>query len=262
MSKKVLAALGCVAAVLWIAFPCTAFAVDSRHSPASPGTPVRPSPVHGPNAFGGSLYTISSVSDLAFSPFDSGVAYNVNAVDYFKYSTNVPADFGATVILPAGAIITYIGLNSCDAAGGNIAAYAFRANSDASFESIGSVLSSAHGIATPCAMDYTSLLSYQNIQNYGSSIQLDVYHTGSNDGSVRFGSVEVWWYTVVSTAPVTPSFLDVPADNPFYQYIEALKASGITGGCGDGTNFCPDQPVLRKQMATFLAKALGLAWPY
>ena len=54
----------------------------------------------------------------------------------------------------------------------------------------------------------------------------------------------------------------MPTSNPFFQYIEALKASGITGGCGDGSNFCPDQPVLRKQMAVFLAKALGLAYPY
>jgi hypothetical protein len=105
-------------------------------------------------------------------------------------------------------------------------------------------------------------MSYQNVQNYGSSLQLEAFQTGVTDGSVRFGSIEIWWYTTVSPAPVTPSFNDVPASDPFFQYIEALKASGITGGCGDGTNFCPDQPVLRKQMAVFLAKALGLAWPF
>ncbi len=46
-----------------------------------------------------------------------------------------------------------------------------------------------------------------------------------------------------------------------FQYVEALVASGITGGCGSGS-YCPDNPVTRRQMAIFLAKALGLHWPY
>jgi len=65
----------------------------------------------------------------------------------------------------------------------------------------------------------------------------------------------------VSPAPPTPSFSDVPSSDFGYQYIEALKASGITGGCGNGTTFCPDANLTRRQMAIFLAKALGLHWP-
>jgi len=52
----------------------------------------------------------------------------------------------------------------------------------------------------------------------------------------------------------------VPTGHPFFQFIEALAAAGITGGCGNG-NYCPDNPVTRGQMAVFLAKALGLHWP-
>ncbi len=48
--------------------------------------------------------------------------------------------------------------------------------------------------------------------------------------------------------------------HPFFQFIEALYASGITAGCGGG-NYCPDSPLTRGQMAVFLAKALGLQWP-
>lgn len=260
MSKKVMVAMSCLAVFVWVSLGSAL--ADEHHPPAQPGSPVRPNLIRGPDAFGGSLYTISSVSDVAFSPFNSSVPYSVNGSDFFKYATVVPSSFGATVILPAGAIIGYIGLDSCDQAGGNISAYVFRANADGSFDSVGNVASSAHGSTTPCAMDYTPPMSYQNVQNYGSSLQLEAFQTGVTDGSVRFGSIEIWWYTTVSPAPVTPSFNDVPASDPFFQYIEALKASGITGGCGDGTNFCPDQPVLRKQMAVFLAKALGLAWPF
>jgi len=63
----------------------------------------------------------------------------------------------------------------------------------------------------------------------------------------------------VGPAPVLPTFADVPATDPAYQYVEALAASGITGGCGNG-DFCPDAVVTRRQMAVFLAKALGLQW--
>jgi hypothetical protein len=71
--------------------------------------------------------------------------------------------------------------------------------------------------------------------------------------------MEIWWHRSVSPAPATATFGDVPTDHIFFQFIEALAASGITGGCGGG-NYCPDAPVTRGQMATFLAKALGLHW--
>ena len=80
------------------------------------------------------------------------------------------------------------------------------------------------------------------------------------DGSMKFNNVFLSYNRRVSPAPVTATFGDVPASHPFFQFIEALSASGITGGCGNG-NFCPDQPLTRGQMAVFLAKALGLHWP-
>jgi len=52
----------------------------------------------------------------------------------------------------------------------------------------------------------------------------------------------------------------VPTSSPQFQFIEALYASGITAGCGNG-NFCPNSPLTRGQMAVFLSKALGLQWP-
>ena len=41
--------------------------------------------------------------------------------------------------------------------------------------------------------------------------------------------------------------------------IEAIAAEGITAGCViEGTAYCPESPVTREQMATFIARALGL----
>ena len=41
--------------------------------------------------------------------------------------------------------------------------------------------------------------------------------------------------------------------------IDALAAAGITAGCATGpARYCPDRPVTRGQMATFIARAFGL----
>ena len=55
-----------------------------------------------------------------------------------------------------------------------------------------------------------------------------------------------------------PGFSDVPADAWYATYVAKLAASGITSGCGDGTNFCPDDDTTRAQMAAFLSRALEL----
>ena len=50
-------------------------------------------------------------------------------------------------------------------------------------------------------------------------------------------------------------FTDVPRGHPHSAEIYAIAKEGITLGCGDGTRFCPDDPVTRGSMATFLARA-------
>jgi len=54
--------------------------------------------------------------------------------------------------------------------------------------------------------------------------------------------------------PCTGIFADVPCPSMFADWIEALAAEGITGGCGGG-NYCPAGAVRRDQMAAFLLKA-------
>lgn len=81
-----------------------------------------------------------------------------------------------------------------------------------------------------------------------------------SDGSLSLGAVVVTWRRTVSPAPGTATFPnDVPTTHPFFRFVEALAAAGITGGCAGGS-YCPDSPVTRGQMAVFLAAALGLHW--
>lgn len=53
----------------------------------------------------------------------------------------------------------------------------------------------------------------------------------------------------------TGHFADVPDGYPLERQIAAIAFREITRGCRDGTDYCPDQPVTRGQMATFLARA-------
>ena len=52
----------------------------------------------------------------------------------------------------------------------------------------------------------------------------------------------------------TQIFTDVPCSLGFAPWINELVAEGITGGCGDGTAYCPTNPVLRQQMAVLLLR--------
>lgn len=51
------------------------------------------------------------------------------------------------------------------------------------------------------------------------------------------------------------TFTDVPDDHRFFTGVEWAVANGITVGCNsEGDEFCPDRPVTRGQMVTFLKR--------
>ena len=66
--------------------------------------------------------------------------------------------------------------------------------------------------------------------------------------------------TAVVVAPLTVAashtFTDVPDSNVHHDDIAWLKDAGVTLGCNppDNDEFCPDSPVLRQQMASFLRR--------
>ncbi len=82
--------------------------------------------------------------------------------------------------------------------------------------------------------------------------------------TVIFSVVVVMAFTTMVAAPaqVLPPGGTFTDDNGNIHegFIEAVAAEGITAGCNaDGTLFCPQDDVSRGQMATFLARALGLS---
>jgi Divergent InlB B-repeat domain/S-layer homology domain/Putative binding domain, N-terminal len=63
-----------------------------------------------------------------------------------------------------------------------------------------------------------------------------------------------------------PAFTDVAVSHPYFKYIQKMRELGITSGCSV-TEYCPDAPVTRGQMAVFLIHArlnvaAGQSFPY
>ena len=107
-----------------------------------------------------------------------------------------------------------------------------------------------------CGFITASLATPETIDNLDSSYSLR-FTSPVGNSTLRLQTVRIGYRLQVSPAPAVATFLDVPTSHPFFRFIEALVASGITSGCGGG-NFCPDAPLTRGQMAVFLSLGLGL----
>ena len=111
------------------------------------------------------------------------------------------------------------------------------------------------GAEAPGCVDRTKVLGTPVQINNTQNSYFVLVSLGINLGiaSVRLG------YVLQVSAPGAQVFNDVPPGHPFFQFIQALAASGITSGCqASPPLFCPDAALTRGQMAAFLGKALGL----
>ena len=207
---------------------------------------------------GTTYYTMGAAE---FLPKDSISTYGTFTSPAGRYATSSGAVFQTTPHVPGGALLTYLELDYCD---------------EDQFDALTISLSDCDylGVCTypPMGFIETSIptnvcsgylwidLSSLNytVNNYSRRLLLEIA-PGSGSIDKSFYGAVIGYKLQVSQPPGTPTFNDVPSSDLGYQYIEALAASGITGGCGGG-NFCPDNPVTRRQMAIFIAKALGLSW--
>ncbi|MDH3194231.1 MAG: S-layer homology domain-containing protein, partial [Acidimicrobiia bacterium] len=78
------------------------------------------------------------------------------------------------------------------------------------------------------------------------------------DRAVTRGQMAAFLSRVLDLPPGEDRFVD-DSDSQFHGNINSLAAAGITVGCNPaGDRFCPNDPVKRDQMASFLARALKL----
>jgi hypothetical protein len=173
-----------------------------------------------------------------------------------RYRTGGTSDFGAAVHLPSGALILGIELDAVDQSSLNNMTMNLLVGSSADGQGLNYGGPGTAGSAGQQTL-FTDLTSdHLTVDNVNNIYEIDVDFAGSETNALRLASVAVFYRLQVSQ-PLVQTFNDVSPVNPIYQYVEALAASGITGGCG-GSNFCPNSTLTRGQMAVFLAKALGL----
>jgi len=184
----------------------------------------------------------------------------------FWYSDAFSAEAFAPLNLPSGALVQGFRVIYNDPAigiamGVDLRRSYYHLSTGAGQEIIESWMSSGEpGYATAWVdvdPDITIAHRYENF--FGPGYASYLFRVAIQGGTVGFRGVLVYWNRQISPAPVDPTFPDVAPAYWAFQEIEALAASGITTGFPDGT-FRPTEPVTRAQMATFLARALGLHW--
>ena len=204
-----------------------------------------------PKEFGIQDERITVVSAMAFKTQFS--SYSPSLGRYALFTGG--AHFYANLDLPAGVVIDSIGLNSTTDTDSVLGVALWQRDRHANMSLLAGFSAPSHGWQT----DFYGPLAIPITDHIDKELVLDVEQAASPN-SQFFAWVEVHWHRTVSPPPAIARFNDVPTNHPFFQYIEALAAAGISAGCGNG-NFCPDQPITRKQEAAFIAKALGLHWP-
>jgi hypothetical protein len=172
-----------------------------------------------------------------------------------RFLDNGGGELIAGVRLPAGALIESLTINSCNTNPTLTINVSLLQFADPSGPATTIAFASVPA-NSGCGSTHFSLPNPPTVDNSGSTYMLDV-SMQSGDETLAFRSVKVAYRLQVSPSPAVPTFNDVGMDDFGFQYIEALNATGIVGGCGENA-FCPDKPLTRRQAAVLLAKALGL----
>ncbi len=183
--------------------------------------------------------------------------YDVNTAA--RFCAGGPCGWLLGLRLPSGALLSSVELDACDTDGANQVEIAVLRNIKAGGATTNLTGFGGTGATPGCAVFVRTLTTPETIDNLNNTYVIDVLSGPTS--ATRFKSVRVNYRLQVSPAPAVASFpTDVPTTHPFFRFVEAMAASGLTGGCGAGV-FCPDTPVTRGQLSVFLSVALGLHFP-
>jgi hypothetical protein len=210
-----------------------------------------------PESYGLSAEAVAVVHATQLMPSSNAVTFGIStATGIGVFETSSSGDWWGEVYLPSGALPLRVEMEACDsdAAGAILFGMARSVSPGASAANITPVGSTG---ATPgCAIFPVSVNAPATMNHGGTFLHLFLNY-GSTSTTNKVNTFRVVYRLQVSPAPGVATFADVPVGHPQRQFIEAMVAAGITGGCGGG-NYCPNDNVTRGQMAVFLAAALGL----
>ena len=211
----------------------------------------------GPEGWGTASLSVLTINSFEFETLDTTTVYAGDGTNGRYVTAGLPC-FEAPVVLPSGAIIDHTDLEACDSsATGNVSSILFICSLGSCSTNYSVASTGAAGCARTAAAPPATLTT---VENNNSTYTLQICN-GVLGVANAFKGVRIFYRLQVSPAPATATFpLDVPTSHPFFRFVEAMAASGLTGGCGTDS-FCPDQPVTRGQLSVFLASALGLHFP-
>jgi S-layer homology domain len=202
--------------------------------------------------------SIVVVSAWEMEPFESQTTWSASKLNAYRYLTSAGALFGS-VHAPQGASLLSIELDACDTSGTEGVGASFARIDSSGFTTLAFV-NTGDGPTPGCARFAADLTAGPETVDNMLYQYIVSAQNGTFTGTTTIGAMRIVYRLQVSPAPGQATFNDVPTSDPAFQFVEALAASGITAGCGGG-NYCPDASLTRRQMAVFLAKALGLHWP-
>jgi hypothetical protein len=237
-------ALSVLVAVGWLGMAAVAWGQEVADSPT-------------PRTFGTAENTAHVIGATEFETFGPG-AWNYAGL-LAKWSS--VSTLFAAVRLPAGAVVNTVELEGCDTnAAAQVSFEMFRRPSP-NGPAAGVTPSGGTGFMQTPGCGFFAVAPLSAISPLVIDNESDTYfvRVHAPSATTTLTAVRVYYSLQVSPAPAVATFGDVPPGHQFFRFIEALKASGITGGCQlSPPLFCPDQGVTRGQMAVFLSKALGL----
>ena len=197
------------------------------------------------------------IPSSSFDPTSSTTAYNESPIAH-RYASSGDGIFTAPVIMPSGVRLINAQYYIYDNTGFPIRLYLY---SEGTFPTGYSTLVSADGSLGTSGYKIWSFGLNHTVYNGNYWYQARIDLPTSAGTSAKFWGVRLVYYRQI-IYPVSQIFNDVSPGGQWswaYPSVQALSMSGITQGCPDGPNlFCPDKPVSRAAMATFLARALGL----
>lgn len=210
---------------------------------------------------------VLTIESLEFRPVNPSSAADYAGASNYLGGNGAGGSYSAPLHLPDGALITQMCLYYYDPNSTGTDATIFAMKLPAGGQEAGLVaVPGGHvfeyvniGYGTVCTdpMSFT-IRSDADLDGLGSR-HLAYFVYAETHAATKIGGVRITWHRQISPPPLSPTFADVPNGAFGYAGIEALAASGITQGCGNG-NFCPNQTMTRAQMAALLARALGLYW--
>jgi hypothetical protein len=214
-----------------------------------------------PEAYGTTALTLLQVPATLCAPIFDTTSFS--GIDGYVHPTAGAGAYDCPLNAPTGAKLVKIAIVAADASDSGHAGAVVAHCVTPDGLCLGAGVAATTGTASSpssgrVSADLTGfgLTVDKNAELYWIRVVID-----SNTGDVKFREADIYYQLQVSTpAPGTQTFGDVPPSFAFYKAIEALAASGITGGCGGG-NFCPSSNVTRGEVAAFLARALGLQFP-